>query len=40
VSYRNTLMRAVDRDLTRPAVVRRQGKLVVDQLMHLLTDTS
>ena len=40
VSYRNTLMRAVDRDLTRTAVVRRHVKLVVDQVMHLLTDTS
>ena len=37
VSYRNTLMRAVERELTRPAVVRRHVRLVVDQLMHLLT---
>src|SRR5436853_6151075 len=36
-SYRHTLMRAVDRDLTRPAAVRRHVKLVVDQLMHLVT---
>jgi hypothetical protein len=37
VSYGNTLMRAVERDLTRPAVVRRHVRLVVDQLMHELT---
>lgn len=39
-SYRHTLMRAVDRDLTRPAVVRRHVKLVVDQLMHLLSQNT
>ena len=38
VSYRNTLMRAIDRDLTRPAAVRRHVKLVVGQLMHQLVN--
>jgi AcrR family transcriptional regulator len=37
ISYRNTLMRAVDRDLERPAARREQVRLVVDQLMHLIT---
>jgi TetR/AcrR family transcriptional regulator len=36
VSYRNTLMRAVDRDLARPAAARKHAQLVVDQLMRLL----
>ncbi len=37
VSYRNTLMRAVDRDLERPAGRRAQVELVVEHLMHLIT---
>ncbi len=36
VSYRNTLMRAVDRDLERPAGRRAQVRLIVEQLMHLI----
>ena len=36
VSYRRTLMRAVERDLERPAARRAQVELAVDQLMHLL----
>lgn len=36
LSYRSTLMRAVDRDLTRPPILRAHVKLVVEQLMHLL----
>lgn len=35
-SYSHTLMRAVERDLVRPAARRRQVELAVDQLMHLL----
>ncbi len=35
-SYRNTFMRAMNRDLTRPASRREQVKLAVEQLMHLL----
>jgi TetR/AcrR family transcriptional regulator len=36
LSYRHTLMRAVDRDLERPTVRRRHVRVAVDQLMHLL----
>jgi hypothetical protein len=36
VSYGNTLMRAVGRDLNRAAARREQVKLAVDQLMHLI----
>lgn len=36
VSYRNTLMRAVDRDLEEPTVRRQLVRLAVDELMHLL----
>jgi TetR/AcrR family transcriptional regulator len=36
VSYRNTLMRAVDRDLDKPIVRRQLVRLAVDELMHLL----
>ncbi len=36
ISYRNTLMRAVERDLDDPAGRREQVRLAVDQLMHLL----
>jgi AcrR family transcriptional regulator len=35
-SYSHTLMRAVERDLARPAARRRQVELAVDQLMHLI----
>lgn len=37
MSYSNTLMRAVRRELTKPAARRRQVELAVSQLMHLLT---
>lgn len=36
VSYRNTLMRAVDRNLNSPSGRQAQVRLVVDQLMHLI----
>ncbi|MDQ6817115.1 MAG: TetR family transcriptional regulator [Actinomycetota bacterium] len=36
VSYRNTFMTAMNRNLTQPAGRREQVKLAVDQLMHLL----
>lgn len=35
-SHQNTFMRALDRDLSRPADRRRHVALAVDQLMHLL----
>jgi TetR/AcrR family transcriptional regulator len=35
-SYRATLMRAVDRDLKRPPILRAHVELVVEQMMHLL----
>jgi TetR/AcrR family transcriptional regulator len=36
VSYRNTLLRSVGRDLNTPAGRRRHVRLAVDQLMHLI----
>jgi AcrR family transcriptional regulator len=36
VSYRNTLTRAVGREVERPAARREQVRLAVDQLMHFL----
>jgi AcrR family transcriptional regulator len=35
-SYEHTFMRALDRDISRPAARRRHLELAVDQLMHLL----
>jgi TetR/AcrR family transcriptional regulator len=37
IALRNTLMRAVSRDLTKAASRRQQAELAVDQLMHLMT---
>lgn len=39
-SYRNTFLRAMNRDLSRPSGRREQVGLVVDQLMHVLVDTA
>ncbi len=38
VSYRETLMRAVERDLDDPGVLRAHVELVADQMMRLLTE--
>jgi AcrR family transcriptional regulator len=38
-SYRNTFLRAMNRNLSRPAGRREQVKLAVDQLMHLLAES-
>jgi hypothetical protein len=36
ISYSNSLMRALRRDLSDPAAGRQQAELAVDQLLHLI----